>query len=113
MVNLRNLLASVVILGVGLSLAVPWARAQADYPNRTIRMIVPVAAGGTADLLPRIIGEKLTERWGQPVVIENKTGGALHIATEAVARADPDGYTLLATPQSTLVLSQSLYSKLN
>jgi tripartite-type tricarboxylate transporter receptor subunit TctC len=88
------------------------AFAQADYPDRAIKMIVPVAAGGTADLLPRIIGEKLTERWGQPVVVENKTGGALHIGSEAVYRADPDGYTLLATPQSALVLSQSLYSKL-
>ena len=113
MVNRRNVIASVVIVGAALLFAAPFARAQEDYPNRAIRMIVPVAAGGTADLLPRIIGEKLTERWGQAVVIENKTGGALHIATEAVARAEPDGYTLLATPQSTLVLSQSLYSKLN
>jgi tripartite-type tricarboxylate transporter receptor subunit TctC len=91
------------------------ARAQApaaDYPSRGIRIIVPVAAGGTADLLPRIVGEKFSERWGQPVVIENKTGGALHLGTEAVFRADPDGYTLLAAPQGPIVLSPSLYSKL-
>ncbi len=89
------------------------ALAQADFPNRSIKIVVPVAAGGTADLLPRIIGEKLTARWGQPVVIENKTGGALHLGTEAVYRAEPDGYTLLAAPQSPIVLSQSLYSKLS
>jgi tripartite-type tricarboxylate transporter receptor subunit TctC len=59
---------------------------------------VPLAPGGTADILPRIIGEKLSMRFGQPVVIENRAGGGQHIGTEAVARAEPDGYTLLASP---------------
>jgi len=88
------------------------ARGQADFPNRAIRIIVPLAPGGTADLLPRMVGEKLTLKWGQPVIIENKPGGALMIGTETVARAEPDGYTLLLGPQSPLVLNQSLYSKL-
>jgi tripartite-type tricarboxylate transporter receptor subunit TctC len=103
-----------LFLAAALALAAPPAAvAQVDFPSRTIRIVVPVAAGGTADLLPRIIGEKLTQRWGQSVVIENKTGGALHLGTEAVYRAEPDGYTLLAAPQGPIVLSQSLYSKLS
>jgi tripartite-type tricarboxylate transporter receptor subunit TctC len=103
-----------LILLAAMIVAAPVATlAQAGgYPDHAIKMIVPVAAGGTADLLPRLIGEKLTERWGQAVVVENKTGGALHIGAEAVYRSEPDGYTLFATPQSALVLSQSLYSKL-
>ena len=60
-----------------------------------------------------MIGEKLTLRWGQPVIIENKPGGALHLGTEAVARSAPDGYTLLLAPQGPLVLSPSLYRKLS
>ena len=86
--------------------------AQTDFPNRPIRIVVPLAPGGTSDLLPRMIGEKLTLRWGQPVIVENKPGGALHVGTDAVARATPDGYTLLLAPQSPLVLSPSLYRKL-
>jgi tripartite-type tricarboxylate transporter receptor subunit TctC len=89
------------------------ARAQTDFPNRPIRVVVPLAPGGTADLLPRLVGEKLTLRWGQPVIIENKPGGALHIGAEAVARSAPDGYTLLLAPQGPLVLSPSLYTKLS
>jgi tripartite-type tricarboxylate transporter receptor subunit TctC len=87
--------------------------AQSDFPNRPIRIVVPLAPGGTSDLLPRMVGEKLTQRWGQPVIIENKPGGALHLGTDAVARAAPDGYTLLLAPQGPLVLSPSLYAKLS
>jgi tripartite-type tricarboxylate transporter receptor subunit TctC len=97
-----------VVLVVGAAAA----HAQADFPNRPIRIVVPLAPGGTSDLLPRMIGEKLTLRWGQPVIVENKPGGALHLGTEAVARAAPDGYTLLLAPQGPLVLSPSLYRKL-
>ena len=88
------------------------ARAQSEFPNRPIRIVVPLAPGAMADMLPRMIGEKLATRWGQPVIVENKPGGALHLGTEAVARADPDGYTLLLAPQGPLVLSPSLYRKL-
>jgi hypothetical protein len=86
-------------------------RAQ-DYPNRTVRIVVPFPAGGTADAMPRIIGDWLARKWGQAVVIENKPGAAGNIGAEAVYRADPDGYTLLATPQPPLVINQSLYPKL-
>ena len=89
------------------------ALAQADYPSRAIKIVVPLAPGGTADVLPRIIGEKLSARWGQPVVIENRAGGGQHIGTEAVARADPDGYTLLASASGPLVVNPSLYPNLS
>jgi tripartite-type tricarboxylate transporter receptor subunit TctC len=82
------------------------AFAQGVYPNRPIRMIVPLAAGGVADVVPRIVAEKLTAKWGQPVVVENRPGAGHNIGAEAVAKADPDGYTLLATPPGPLVASQ-------
>ncbi len=102
------------LLAAALFVAAPTAAlAQTDFPNRPIRIVVPLAPGGTSDLLPRLVGEKLTLRWGQPVIIENKPGGALQIGTEAVARAAPDGYTLLLAPQGPLVLGPHLYRKLS
>jgi tripartite-type tricarboxylate transporter receptor subunit TctC len=94
-------------------LAPALALAQADYPARAIKIIVPLAPGGTADILPRIIGEKLSIRFGQPVVIENRAGGGQHIGTEAVARAEPDGYTLLASAAGPLVINPSLSPSLS
>src|SRR5580658_8769146 len=70
------------------------ARAQ-SYPTRSIRLIVGFTPGGAGDIVARIIGQWLSERLGQPVIIENKPGAATNIATEAVAHATPDGYTLL------------------
>jgi tripartite-type tricarboxylate transporter receptor subunit TctC len=70
------------------------ARAQA-YPTRLVRIIVGFAAGGATDIIARLLGQWLSERLGQPFVIENRTGAATNIATEAVVRAPPDGYTLL------------------
>jgi len=96
-------------------LAAPGAWAQestAHYPSRAIRVIVPFPAGGAADALPRIVAEKLAARWGQPVIVENRAGASGGIGAEAVARADPDGYTLLATPPAPLVINPSLYTKL-
>lgn len=87
------------------------AVAQA-YPSRTIKIIAPVAAGTVADLVPRLIADKLAAHWGHPVVVENRPGGATNIGTEAAARAEPDGYTLLVSPATALVVSQSLYPKL-
>jgi tripartite-type tricarboxylate transporter receptor subunit TctC len=88
------------------------AFAQSNYPNRPIKIVVPLPAGPVADIVPRLIGEKLAARWGQPVIIENRPGAALNIGAEAVARAEPDGYTLLATPPGPLVVSQHFFSKL-
>jgi tripartite-type tricarboxylate transporter receptor subunit TctC len=79
------------------------ARAQSDYPNKPIRILVGFAAGGPSDIIARIVGAKTGEILGQPVVIENKTGAGGLLASEATARAEPDGYTLLNTATSVAV----------
>ena len=98
----------------GLLAATPvWAQDPAPgYPNRAIRVIVPFPAGGAADALPRIVAERLAVQWGQPVIVENRAGASGSIGAEAVGRAEPDGYTLLATPPAPLVINPSLYAKL-
>jgi tripartite-type tricarboxylate transporter receptor subunit TctC len=87
------------------------ARAQA-YPTRTVRVIVPGAAGNTTDILARLIGQWLSERLGQPFIIENRPGAGTNIGTEAVVRAPADGHTLLYIAAGN-VISPSLYDKLN
>jgi tripartite-type tricarboxylate transporter receptor subunit TctC len=87
--------------------------ARADgYPDRTVKIIVPFPAGGTADAVPRLVADWLSRKWGQPVVIENRTGAAGNIGAEAAYRSAPDGYTLLSAPPPPLVINQSLYPKL-
>jgi tripartite-type tricarboxylate transporter receptor subunit TctC len=83
-----------------------------DYPTRTVKIVVPFPAGGTADVMPRIIGDWLSRKWGQPVVVENKPGAAGSIGAEQVSKADPDGYTLLSAPPPPLVINHNLYPKL-
>jgi tripartite-type tricarboxylate transporter receptor subunit TctC len=83
-----------------------------EYPSRPVKIIVPFPAGGTADVMPRVFGEWLSRKWGQPVVIENRTGAAGNIGAEAVARSEPDGYTLLSAPPPPLVINHNLYPKL-
>jgi len=82
------------ILLLALVLANPAARAQ-SWPSRAITLVIPFAAGGSNDVVGRAIGRKLTEAWGQPVVIDNRPGAGALIGTAAVAKAQPDGYTLL------------------
>ena len=77
-----------------------------------MKIVVPFPAGGTADAVPRIVGDWLSRKWGQAVVIENRTGAAGNIGAEAVYRSPPDGYTLLSAPPPPLVINQNLYPKL-
>src|SRR5688572_30494865 len=86
--------------------------AAATYPNRAIRIIVPFPAGGPSDVLARLIGQKLSEDWKQPVLIENKVGANTVIGAQAVATAPGDGYTLLMAIDSTLTMNQYLYKSL-
>lgn len=83
-----------------------------DYPARVVKIVVPFPAGGTADIMPRILAEWLSRKWGQSVIIENHTGAGGNIGAELVAKSDPDGYTLLASPPPPLVINQNLYPHL-
>jgi tripartite-type tricarboxylate transporter receptor subunit TctC len=91
--------------------AAPSAQAQ-DFPTRLVHLVVPQAAGGGTDTFARALGQKLSERWGQPVVIENRAGAGGVVGTDFVAKAAPDGYTLLVTYEGSQAINQSLYEKL-
>jgi tripartite-type tricarboxylate transporter receptor subunit TctC len=101
--------AGAAIVGLLLPLAAP---AQGAWPTKPVRIIVPYAAGGVADLLPRIVGEKLAQKWGQPVVVENRAGASGNIGMAEGARADPDGYTLVLAPTGNLTVNPTLFPKL-
>jgi tripartite-type tricarboxylate transporter receptor subunit TctC len=101
----------VVAAFVAAFAAVSPVQAQ-DYPSRLVRLVVPQAAGGGTDTFARAIGQKLSERWGQPVVIENKAGAGGVVGTDFVAKSAPDGYTLLVTYEGSQAINQSLYEKL-
>jgi tripartite-type tricarboxylate transporter receptor subunit TctC len=99
------------ITGTLAAIATPWLAAQGNWPTKPLRIIVPFGAGGVADLTARAVGQKLGEQLGQSVVIENKPGAGGASAGDTVARAAPDGYTLLLMSNGTAV-SESLFSKL-
>ena len=99
-------------LAAGLLLLAARDAAAADFPSQTVKIVVPNPAGGTADALPRILADALSKVWKQPVVIENRTGAAGNVGAESFSRAQPDGYTLLASPPTTLAINHSLYRKL-
>jgi tripartite-type tricarboxylate transporter receptor subunit TctC len=103
----RSLIAALALAAmVALS---PAAQAQ-DYPSRAVKIIVPFPAGGTADVMPRIFSDWLAKKWGEPVVIENRTGAAGNIGTGAVARAPADGYTLLFNTMSVHTMNHALFA---
>ena len=107
----KTILQTALVAAISVAGATP-APAQDSYPSRVIKIVVPLPPGPFADMLPRMIGEKLSARWGQPVIIENRAGAAQNLGAEIVARSEPDGYSLLVTPPGPLVLNQSLYAKL-
>src|SRR5262249_16608943 len=89
------------------------APAQTSFPARTVKFIVPFPGGGINDVLARIIGDKLQARWGQPVVVENKTGAGGNIGADLAYQSEPDGYTLLLSPPGPLPINQTLYKHLS
>jgi tripartite-type tricarboxylate transporter receptor subunit TctC len=95
-----------------LSLVVTQAKAQ-TFPSKPVRIVVAYPAGGSVDNISRAVTPRLSTIWGQPVVIENKAGGATAIAAELVAKSEPDGYTLLATGMETFAINPSLMTKLS
>ena len=83
------------------------------YPTKPVTIVVTLAAGGAADVIARALAQRLTEEWGQPVLVENKGGANNQVGTTAVARSAPDGYTLLLTPEHTFTVNPYLYRKLS
>lgn len=106
----RNIVFAKMLLAAVLTIALS-ARAE-DFPGKPVRIIVPIASGASFDTATRLLADKLRERWGQPVTVENRAGAGHNIGAEAVARAAPDGYTLLSAPPPSLVINKTLFAKL-
>src|SRR5580704_3787907 len=104
---------SIAILALALSAACASRVCAEEYPTRTVKIVVPFPAGGTADVMPRIIADWLSRKWGQAVIIDNRAGAGGNVGAEVVAKSDPDGYTLLAAPPPPLVINQNLYPHLD
>jgi tripartite-type tricarboxylate transporter receptor subunit TctC len=109
---MKRILATCAV-GLFATLAASFACAQGTFPTRTVRFIVPFPGGGINDVLARIVGDKLQTKWGQPVVIENKTGAGGNIGAELAYQSEGDGYTLLLSPPGPLAVNQSLYKQLS
>ncbi len=107
---MKQLLKQCVMLAAGLLTAVTMPAQGAAYPEKPVRVVVPFAAGGPADLVARLLGQKLSEQWRQPVVVDNRGGAGGNIGMALVGQAQPDGYTLLLTT-SVFTSNPSLYRK--
>src|SRR5512139_3648630 len=105
------LVRSVTVALLAASLAAMGSAAAQDYPTKTVRMIAPFAPGGATDVLARLVSQKLGERWGHVIIVDNRVGAGGHLGAELASRAAPDGYTLLVagTPHA---IGVSLYPKL-
>jgi tripartite-type tricarboxylate transporter receptor subunit TctC len=104
--------ATVVAIAAAIGMIAPQAAYTQTYPNRSVTIIVPSAAGGGTDTLSRILGDQLSKQLGQPFVVENRTGGGMLVGTTAAAKAAPDGYTLLAGLTGNMSVNPSLFAKL-
>src|SRR5262245_40015006 len=109
----RILTAIIAAAGVLLATAAGAQQEPADYPSRTIRVVVSAPAGGGVDIVARLVAERLQQTWGHPIVVENRSGAGGNLGAETVAQADADGYTLLAAQPAPLTTNISLYKKLN
>ena len=105
----RLMLIAAVVLAAA---APPASLAQDGYPAKPVRIIVPYAAGGVADALPRIVGDKLAAKWKQPVIVDNKPGASGNIGMEEGARSEPDGYTLLLAAAGNMTVNPVLFGNL-
>jgi tripartite-type tricarboxylate transporter receptor subunit TctC len=109
MISRRLLLAGVAATTIT---SAPATSQTADYPNRPIKIVVPLPPGAGPDVVARMLAEKLSVKFGQPVIVENRPGGSLNLGAQIVAKAKPDGYTLLVTPPAPLVYNQYLFANI-
>ncbi len=111
---MRNVLrwALLSLLIVAPAAFAPPSQAQAPWPQKPVRIVVPFPGGGSADALCRIVGEKLSEAWKQPVIVDNRPGAGGNVGADIVAHAGSDGYTLLCSPPGPLAINQYLYKSL-
>jgi tripartite-type tricarboxylate transporter receptor subunit TctC len=107
----RHLTGSALALLLGITLAAPAAAQVQDYPNKPIRLIVPYPPGGGNDTLARLFGAKLTEAFGQQIIVDNRPGAGTIIGTQLAARAVPDGYTILLSSIASHAIAPNLYKK--
>ena len=110
-VNQRRTVLAAALAGTLAATCLPHTALAQSWPSKPIKLLVPLAAGSTADIISRLVGTELAKVLGQPVVVENKAGAGGTIATAEVARAAPDGHTIGFASQGTLVFNQALYSK--
>jgi len=108
----RVTFSTVIAMSVGIAAVPGFAHAQQKFPSKPIRVVVPFSPGGTSDVLARMIGSKMSDSWGQPVVVETRTGAGGTIGTGIVAKATPDGHTLLLS-SAAFVISAALHSDLS
>ncbi len=103
---------AIAIAFAALSSVAPAAMAQA-YPAKSVRIVVPTGAGGPADIMARIVAERLTKSWGQAVIVENKPGASQMLGADLVAKAAPDGYTFMLSNDGAIAINQSLFAKMS
>src|SRR3954469_1384372 len=111
MKSIASMLTGLALLG--MSAAPSWAQEHAqDYPNRQVNFVVPFAPGGGTDILGRLVGQKLSDRFGKPFVVENRPGAGTVTAAVQVTKSAPDGYTIMMATSGTLAMNPTLYKKL-
>jgi len=107
--NIQRVLALLAIVATAIAAPLTFAQGAANYPAKPVRLVVPFPAGGTTDILARAVAQRLSEAWGQQVIVDNRPGAGGNIGSDLVAKAKPDGYTLLMGTVGTHAINPSLY----